>query len=347
MRPLLIINLLPKHMTQNIKSTIAELVTLRDTNYTDSLSYPSGLWKNWLQKLSFAMDLSEKNLRDIRLHVGMGFFLGAPWSKVYYEANELRLKLKTPEESTSVQDYLRLTKGVDDQLKISELDPLREEIAIEHNGKYITEDVLRTQSTISNLRFFQSFNSCIEIGAGYGALANQIVRAYNVKKYYVIDYPEILFYVATWSKIVNPQRTIAIFNGRNQKEIENAGLILIPNFLQPEIDIEADLLINENSFCEMGEEQVLAYLDSKRLRTKYLYSNNRDRQFMNQQLTGLNALLDKRFNLSPSLSQYSSFYNQTPKAERWNMKYIFFASKTEPANVDILKLHGLTIRTQH
>jgi hypothetical protein len=332
---------------QHVKTVIADLIALRDAKYADSFSCPSDLWKKWLQKLTFIMDLSERDLHYIRLHMGMGFFLGAPWSTVHFEANEVALKLKKPEESRYVQDYLRLTEGLEDRLKITELDPVRDEIAIAYNGKYITEDVLRAQSTISNLRLVPRFKSCTEIGAGYGALANQILRAYDIEQYYVIDYPEILFYVATWARIANPNRKMVIFNGKNHAEIEMGDIILVPNFLQPEIEIQTDLLVNENSFCEMTEEQVGGYLDSTQLRFKYLYSNNRDRQFMNRQLKGLNAMLNDRFPLSPSVEDYKSFYTGVPADQRWNLKYIFLASRTEPAELDIAKLHGLTIRTKH
>ena len=38
---------------------------------------------------------------------------------MYYEANELRLQLKAPEESSYIRDYIRLTSGVEEALKIS------------------------------------------------------------------------------------------------------------------------------------------------------------------------------------------------------------------------------------
>lgn len=328
-------------------STFTSLIKLRNEKYISSPSLPSGLWKNWLDKLSYVMELSEARLQHIRLHVDMGFFIGATWSRLYYEANEIRLGLKTLEESNYIKDYERLTKGVDKALHLSELDPLRNEIAIPYQNHYITEDVLRAQCTISNLRHFPAFDSCIEIGAGYGALANQIIHVYGTKRYTVIDYPEILFYIATWSQIVHPHLHIAIFDGTNHEQVNRADLVLIPNFLQPEIQLEADLLINENSFCEMTETQVNHYLRSSKLRYQHLYSNNRDRQFMNRDLRGLNAILGEHFNLSPTLDEYKNFYRDTPPGKHWNMKYIFLASKDKPLAIDIQALHGLTIRTQH
>lgn len=332
---------------ESFKNTIAALITRRNRDYADSLSMPSGLWQNWLRKLTFVMDLHDDHLRDIRLHVGMGFFIGAPWSRVYYEANELKLGLRTPENSTFIRDYQRLTNGLPPALHLSELDPVGAEIGIDYQGRIITEDVLRAQSAVANLSRLPKFTSCIEIGAGYGALANQIIRAFGVERYTVIDYPEILFYVAVWAKIVQPNLNIVIFDGSNHDAAARAQLLLVPNFLQPEITLEADLLINENSFCEMSEAQVTSYLDSPQLRFRHLYSNNRDRQFMNQHLGGLNRLLADRYTLAPSPEVYADFYQNTPDDQRWNMKYIFLGSKTAPVSLDIHQLHGLTIRTQH
>lgn len=337
----------PKTAAQDLRTIIAELIRLREREYAHSLSMPSGLWKDWLQKLAYIRELGEESLQNIRLHVGMGFFIGANWSTVYYEAGEIKMGLKRAEDSRFIADYVRLTTGLDEKLKITERDPLREQIAIPFQGKFITEDVLRVQTTIANLRHMPAFASCVEIGGGYGALAHQILHAYDVKKYTIIDYPEILFYVAAWSKIINPDLRIAVFDGSNHAEIAQAQLALIPNFLHHKISIEADLLINENSFCEMSSAQVEEYLNAETLSYKYLYSNNRDRQFMNRDLPSLNTLLAKRFMLSPTPEEYTEYYKATPPEKRWNIKYIFFGSTKEQLHISANKLLGLTIRTEH
>ncbi|QWD96913.1 putative sugar O-methyltransferase [Polynucleobacter sp. MG-6-Vaara-E2] len=331
-----------------VKETINKIINLRDSKHSNSLHVPSGLWKKWLEKLGFVRELSEKSLREIRLYVGMGFFIGAPWSKAYYQANEIKLQLMQPSDSSYIKDYLRLTKNIPENLKLTELDPTRNEIAIEFNGKYITEDVLRVQSTISNLNNFPKFKSCIEIGGGYGALANQVIKVYEVEKYTIIDYPEMLFFVAIWSKVVNPKLKIVIYDGSNKSELDNAELALVPNFLYKSIQIEGDLLINENSFCEMSQAQVLDYLQAKNLNYNYMYSNNRDRQFMNRDLPeGINSLLERYFQLSPSVQEYKEYYKDSSLKNKWNQKNIFYASKNELLNIDINLINGLSIRTEH
>jgi hypothetical protein len=158
----------------------------------------------------------------------------------------------------------------------------------------------------------------------------------------------MLFFVAIWSRVVNPKLKIAIYDGNNKSDLDNAELVLVPNFLYKNIQIAGDLLINENSFCEMSQDQVLDYLEAKNLNFKYMYSNNRDRQFMNRDLPeGLNSLLERYFKLSPSINEYQNYYINSSLKNKWNEKNIFYASRNELLNIDINLINGLSIRTEH
>ena len=84
----------------------------------------------------------------------------------------------------------------------------------------------------------------------------------------------------------------------------SGSLLLLSNEQFQSAD-KCDVLININSFCEMTENQVKFYLDSQRISWGLLYSNNRNRQFMNRDLaTPLIELLEKRGVVWPSQNDY-------------------------------------------
>ncbi len=333
-------------MFESEKLIVKRLIDHRENNYKNSLYYPSGLWGKWLEKLGYIFDLKDKSLKNIRLHVGFGFFLGSNWSTAYYKAQEINLGLDKTKNSKYVKDYISLTENIDEKYKLTELDPNRNEIGINYNKKFITEDILRTQTTVTNLLQIQPFTSCLEIGGGYGALANQLIRIFDINKYYIIDYPEILFWVSVWSKIVNPDKRIIIYDGQSKQEIEKHDLILVPNFLFKELHFNVNLLINENSFCEMSKEQVMDYLNYSGIESELIYSNNRSKQFMNDSSFDLNKIVMSKYRLFPTIDFYNNYYSQSPSMH--NNKYIFFGSQKRELDINFENIKGLTaIRTEH
>lgn len=330
-----------------IRESIITLIKLRNTQYVNNATHPSGLWKDFIQKLSFVFDFSERSLNDIRLHTGFGFYLGSSWSTCYYESQEILMGLKDIESSKYINDYKKLTDGIPVDYHCSELDHNRDIISINYNEKYITEDVLRAQSAVSNLfQIKDLFSSCMEIGAGYGSLANQILKLFPIKKYFIVDHPEILYWSIIWTGLVCPEKKIMLFNGKNNDKLDKAEVIFVPPFLMDQLTIDVDLAINENSFCEMTQEQVDFYLDNKNIKFKILYSNNRDRQFMNNELHSLNSELSKRYILKPSKDFYDKKY-QKENSKR-NCKYIYFCSTNNLLEmVNPSKLCGLSIRKEH
>ncbi|MCX5805042.1 MAG: putative sugar O-methyltransferase [Proteobacteria bacterium] len=330
-----------------IKQNILSLIELQEAKYSHHITSPSKFWKDVLQKLSFIFDFSEANLRNIRLHTGFGFYLGSSWSTCYYEAQEISRGIKEIDSSRFIKDYKKLTENVPVAFHCSELDYNNESISIHYGDKYITEDILRAQSTVSNLfQIRDTFSSCLEIGAGYGSLANQLLKLFHVKKYFIVDFPETLYWSILWTGLVSPEKKILLFNGNNNNEIEDADVIFIPPFLIDNLKLEVDLAINENSFCEMTQEQVDFYLDNNNIKFNVLYSNNRDRQFMNNELQSLNSALSKRYILTPSTDFYDKIYQK--EYSKHNCKYIYFCSKNISLEmIDPSKLCGLSIRKEH
>ncbi len=66
------------------------------------------------------------------------------------------------------------------------------------------------------------------------------------------------------------------------------------------INHKIDFVINENSFCEMTKDQIDYYLTT--LNFDLLYSNNRNRQFMNFEVDNLNEILLNKFKSVPEIS---------------------------------------------
>jgi hypothetical protein len=298
--------------------------------------------------LSFIFDLSEDSLQKIRLHTGFGFFLGSNWSSVYYEKNEIELGICTFEKSKTINDYINLTKNVEKKFWCSEIDKNKDLISIKYNGYFINEDILRVQSTISNLAQIEKFdfNKVIEIGAGYGLLSNQINRVFNCNQVVIVDHPEILYWNAIYTFLNDPKAKIQIISEINE-EISECDYVFVPSFLAEKVLVESefDLLVNENSFCEMTSDQIYHYLSV--VKAKLLYSNNRNCQFMNSQLQDLNRLLKSKYSLFPKFNFYSKKYKNLES--KHNAKYIFFASEQSInlPNFDPNILNGLTVRTRH
>lgn len=331
----------------DIRESVKKLINLRESSYEGHITKASKIWLKWLKMLSFATELSDESLNKIRLHTGFGFFLGSNWSTCYYEKNEIDLGVKKPLESHYITDYLKLTQHIPEKFHCSEVDINRSLISILYDNKYINEDVLRFQSTMSNLSHLngKKINTYLEIGAGYAGLCNQVKRILNPKQSIVIDHPEVLFWSIVYTFINNPKSSIEVITNKGQS-IEDSDFVFIPAFLSEVLKDETiDLLVNENSFAEMTSEQVNYYLDL--FSFDILYSNNRNRQFMNFEVHDLNSIIHEKFSTFPDMSFYQNIYDNTTSTH--NQKYHFFISKDSSSlpTFDPHKLCGLSIRTSH
>ncbi|RXJ66618.1 hypothetical protein CRV08_12375 [Halarcobacter ebronensis] len=329
---------------EDIKLYINELIELREKKYKTHITNASKIWSKWLEILSFPRDLTNESLDKIRLHTGFGFFLGSNWSTCYYEKNELELGIKEIKDSKYIQDYEKLTKSTPKEFYCSEIDKNRDLISIKYKDKYINEDVLRFQSTLSNLVCLKDkqINTYLEIGAGYGGFSNQFFKHFNPKQTIIIDHPEVLFWSMTYTFINNPDKKISLITEKDQI-INDSDFLFVPAFLTDcLINHKIDFVINENSFCEMTKEQIDYYLTT--LNFDLLYSNNRNRQFMNFEVDSLNEILLNKFKSIPETSFYDNFYKK--EKNKHNLKYHFFIS----SNPDMLpsfnpkELNGLSVR---
>lgn len=244
---------------------------------------PSKLWHTINGYLDYIRYLPTEQLENIRAHVGMGYFLGAPWG--WFKSEEVPL----------IEKYERYCAGLPEKYWLS--DP--SEIGFLHNGRRINKDIVKEQATVANLYALGLLSDAplrvLEIGAGYGNLVYQLSRCLHADSQFVIvDTPEMLFWSGVYL-IVNGCDVYMWKDGDTREHAEEQFL-LVPDSALDFLGVQFDLAINKNSFQEMTEAQVVRYASTLAKITRSVYSYNASRQFMNDELvTHVEDILAKYF----------------------------------------------------
>lgn len=112
-----------------------------------------------------------------------------------------------------------------------------------------------------NFRLTKQPLNILEIGAGYGSVAYQLLKKLNIKQYTICDLPENLFLSSYYLQVNFPDRN-SIFVTKNKFTIKHSAdfKFLIPPFLE-KIPEKFDLVINSFSFQEMNLKSVKTYFD--------------------------------------------------------------------------------------
>jgi hypothetical protein len=311
-----------------------------------SSNAPSLVWKDWLWQLRF---LESVNDDQLRLHLGFGYYLGAPIETDIWRANRWRTG-DTESGERLIEDYCRLVKNIDPIFLLTELDQLAHIISIPLliNGRKLnlTTDVVRMQVEVSNLvnlGVLDGIESILEVGGGYGQLCAGLVNANVCRRYYIVDFPEVLTLVHRWISQVNLKVNIHSHSELDfePKHLTSDGIHLIPNSLITKLKspIYVDLMINTNSFFEMSTEQVKNYISSRFIKYNLLYSSNRDRQILNQELQSLTELFTSIGILWPNYNSLTEFQRSSLK------KKVYLVHPGEhyefPCEMDIEELHGI------
>lgn len=301
--------------------------------------------------------MEKLNDSELRLHVGFGYYLAAPVHRDIWLANRFRHG-EVDAMRGMFEDYLRLTNGLPEDLMVSEPDPCRhlfscmlpEEYGVGRDI-FINTDVLRTQCEVSNLfnlGLIQKGMTVIEIGGGYGALAAALCRTGFVERFFIIDIPQIAALSSRWLSYLRDCGELQLDvnygnllseSSMHSNELQKGVFVLPAHTLGPTSYLpKASLLLNTNSFCEMASDRVLNYLDG-RIQFDFLYSSNRDKQFMNQEIESLNTLLTSSFSyIFPTIADYSAI-SSPPK------KFVFVCSNQFNGDshlpIDLTLLHGV------
>ena len=275
------------------------------------------LWESWNRKLDFLNKVPDN---ELRLHVGFLYLLGTPIESDYWRAQNFASG-NYGSALTMFNDYKTLTEAIPKTFWLSEPDPSAQEFSIpkilEANPDvclYLNKDILRTQVDITNMYKFgilEQVKSVIEIGGGYGQLAAAFSRVLPKVKYTIVDLPTQLNIQNRWLSHIGLD---VGYSSENQ-----ISLISSEDF--DSCELKFDLMINVNSFCEMEESEIEKYIDGQRVVFKWLYSNNREIQFMNVGLSKpLSDIFTKYFRLSPSLNSYMA-------SELHFIKYVFLGGE--------------------
>jgi putative sugar O-methyltransferase len=100
----------------------------------------------------------------------------------------------------------------------------------------------------------------LEIGAGYGQVAHQLMQVFDVESYTVCDLPENLFLGSFYLQGNFPQRTAAFLDGSGGVPAGAELIFTVPPFLD-RLAGPYDLILNSYSFQEMNRESVDEYFE--------------------------------------------------------------------------------------
>lgn len=101
----------------------------------------------------------------------------------------------------------------------------------------------------------------LEIGAGYGALAQFIKTILPNAKYTVVDIPESLIYSALYLNLCHPSSNHAFATLDDEETVRSADFVYVSNTSADTITDSFDLVINTLSMSEMKGEVINWYID--------------------------------------------------------------------------------------
>lgn len=306
-------------LTNNyIKQCIGEMIEERNRlALVDPEVKPSHYWQSFCDRIDYIRDLSDEHLLRIREHT---YHLTGDNYQTYYFSDPHAFK------EANKLDVITGTK-------LSEPDTgIGFDYVIDGVVYKISNDLIRYMHVMETLRLASVFYppmyqvaegeklNILEIGAGYGGLAYQILNTYRqqVKRYVVIDLPEVLFFAAVFLNN-NFDMDIHLYRSGDKKAVSDGGIILLPNYLTNLTEYctgQFDMVINVASFQEMTMAQVIDYLAMCRRIMKsdgLLYSWNMDRNPASKQPDlNVSDLLKTYFQVTECYAP-TTFYEPTVK----------------------------------
>jgi len=302
---------------QDIRVKVSRMVDEVRAMPATSPSRESQLWCDVLQHLDYIRELSDGQLNFIRTHTS---FITGTFCYAY-----THLPVRNADDDTKERDlglvfsYKVLTQDLPPAYHGSEPVPnsVTENVGVWWRGKFLTDDLMRYQRTVTNLYRAgllpletERRRVYLEIGGGYGGLAHQISNIKgNNSCYIIIDLPNMLFWSGVYLRLNNPEKKIYIYDVETYSElgihkiVDTYDFVLLPNYLIHQVDNFSlvDVAINMLSFQEMSDDQIEGYCRFlKRYVTGWIYSDNFSRHVFNQQLTkSVFEILASHFDMIP------------------------------------------------
>ncbi len=339
-----------------IKLKINSLIELRNKGGFNPCFNLNLLWRNFESYIEYIRYLPSKYLVDIRVHSGHAFFSNN-WAADYHDGH----KIKSDDEALDtklVKKYLEHVKDIPKKYWCSESrsSEIVSQIGIKYGDYLINRDIVKEQGCVSNLYqlgiidLLEKRDSVVvEIGSGYGQLAYQLASKIESNICYLcIDYPESLFWSSVFLTVNTIEDSVFVYSSDDihleiNELIRKYKYIMIPNYLINQLKKinQIDLVINQNSFQEMSEDQVDSYMSIlNESNIEILYSYNADGQNQNSELkTRIFDKLHSQFFGYPSINFYDKFYLNDCKSI--SLKKLFIGSKLKNIkNLDALNLDG-------
>jgi putative sugar O-methyltransferase len=290
-----------KAKIEQIRRAVADMIAYRESARAAPVFRPSAFWQMTNRYLSYIRELSAEQLENIRCHIGMGFFIGNPWHQDFYTGFQAKNDSEAA-EFPLIRKYSNYISDLPEQYWCSEPDTndLVGAIGVKFKGRIVNSDIVKEQACIRNLYNLglidvtrDTDKVLLELGPGYGQLTFQLSRMLGDTCCFVcVDYPETLFWSATFLAVNTDPSRIFIWTGADGTTDLTAlskqyRFIMVPNFALASLGDSRvfDLVINQNSFQEMTEDQVDYYAKYFSRTTRgWLYSYNASKQFMNFEL---------------------------------------------------------------
>jgi putative sugar O-methyltransferase len=162
----------------------------------------------------------------------------------------------------------------------------------------------------------------IEIGSGFGGLADVLLRHFTKSRIVLIDLPEVLLLAATFLGAWYPDKKLLVPTKEDMvgNSFEEIDILCIPNVLLPSLSqscIKANVLINTVSFQEMTSNQVDEYVDfAYQLGIQYVYSLNRDVSNYNKELDSVRDRLLKKYRIKEISVLETEYTSATKKINK-------------------------------
>lgn len=121
------------------------------------------------------------------------------------------------------------------------------------------DDLYHIYSCWQIKNFEKDFKYIVEIGGGYGNLANRIKKEFKKTKYIIIDLPEVLLIQYYYLINCNNNYKIKIFD-ENFNQEDDFDFLLVPFFELNKLNIKIDLVISNRALGEMPKEVLNNYI---------------------------------------------------------------------------------------
>lgn len=164
--------------------------------------------------------------------------------------------------------------------------------------------VLDDGHALDQFRTSERRRMVLEIGAGWGGFSYAFKTLFPHTTYVIIDLPGSILFGATYLRTVFPSARVFVSDGNkapsSMKEALEYDFLFFPNFMWPDLKfLKADLVVNIASFQEMTEQQVEQYIaQCVEHGYPYLYSNNRDTNPNNPELSCVSRIIEKYYTIA-------------------------------------------------